>query len=126
MDVIWSDKKRWTFFALPLTFTKYSCTKEKLLIESGCFSKKEEEIRLYRIIDMTLERSMFQRLFGVGTIKCDTVDRSTPVLLIKNVRDSRNVKELLSDAVEAERVRKRVTSREHMLADDFEDNDDEV
>ena len=76
---------------------------------------------MYRIIDMTLERSMFQRLFGVGTIKCDTVDRSTPVLLIKNVRDSRNVKELLSDAVEAERVRKRVTSREHMLADDFED-----
>lgn len=107
MDILWSDRKRWTFFGLPWTFTKYICTSEKFIVESGVFSKKEEEIRLYRIMDLTLERSFVQRLFGLGTITCDTVDKSTPKLCIKNVKDSRRVKELISEAVEKERVKKR-------------------
>ena len=104
MDILWSDRKRWTFFGLPWTFTKYICT--------------SEEIRLYRIMDLTLERSFVQRLFGLGTITCDTVDKSTPKLCIKNVKDSRRVKELISEAVEKERVKKRVSSREYMTVDD--------
>ena len=91
---------------------------EKFIVESGIFSKKEEEIRLYRIMDLTLERSFVQRLFGLGTITCDTVDKSTPKLCIKNVKDSRRVKELISEAVEKERVKKRVSSREYMTVDD--------
>lgn len=118
MDILWSDRKRWTFFGLPWTFTKYICTSEKFIVESGVFSKKEEEIRLYRIMDLTLERSFVQRLFGLGTITCDTVDKSTPKLCIKNVKDSRRVKELISEAVEKERVKKRVSSREYMTVDD--------
>ena len=88
------------------------------IVESGVFSKKEEEIRLYRIMDLTLERSFVQRLFGMGTITCDTVDKSTPKLCIINVKDSRRVKELISEAVEKERVKKRVSSREYMTVDD--------
>ena len=118
MDILWSDRKRWTFFGLPWTFTKYICTSEKFIVESGIFSKKEEEIRLYRIMDLTLERSFVQRLFGLGTITCDTVDKSTPKLCIQNVKDSRRVKELISEAVEEERVKKRVSSREYMTVDD--------
>ena len=118
MDILWSDRKRWTFLGLPWTFTKYTCTSEKFIVESGVFSKKEEEIRLYRIMDLTLERSFVQRLFGLGTITCDTVDKSTPKLCIKNVKDSRRIKELISEAVEEERVKKRVSSREYMTVDD--------
>lgn len=118
MDIIWSDRKRLTLFGLPWTFTKYTCTSEKFILESGIFSTKEEEIRLYRIMDLTLERSFLQRIFGLGTIVCDTVDRSTPKLYIQNVKNARNVKEMLSEAVEAERVKKRVSSREYMTADD--------
>ena len=69
-------------------------------------------------MDLTLERSFGQRLFGLGTITCDTVDKSTPKLCIKNVKDSRRVKELISEAVEKERVKKRVSSREYMTVDD--------
>ncbi len=61
-DFIWQDKKR-PIFGLPLSFTKYILTDEKLLIETGIFSKREEEIRLYRILDLTLHRNLFQRLY---------------------------------------------------------------
>ena len=118
MNILWSDRKRWTFLGLPWTFTKYTCTAEKFIVESGIFSTKEEEIRLYRILDLTLERSFWQRIFGLGTICCDTVDKSSPRLVIKNIKNPRNVKELVSEAMEKERMKKRVSSRELMAAED--------
>ena len=118
MATIWNDKKRCLFFGLPLSFTKYTCTDEKFIVETGVLSTREDEIRLYRILDLTLERSFLQRIFGLGTISCDTVDKSMPKLIIKNVKNSREVKEMISEAVEKERVKKRVSSRENMMMED--------
>ena len=119
-EIIWTDRKR-ILFGLPWTFTKYTLTKEKLLVETGIFNKDEEEIRLYRIMDMTLKRSLWQRLFGLGTIHCCTADKSSPEMDIQWIKDAANVKELLSDLVEAERMEKRVSSREF-----FSDNDGDL
>ena len=119
-EILWSDRKR-IVFGLPWTFTKYSLTKEKLLVETGIFNKAEEEIRLYRIVDLTLKRSLWERLFGLGTIHCCTADKTAPELDIKWIKDSANVKELLSDLVEQERMEKRVSSREF-----FSDNDGDL
>ena len=119
-DIIWTDRKR-IIFGLPWTFTKYILTKEKLLVETGILNKDQEEIRLYRIMDMTLKRSLWQRLFGLGTIHCCTADKSSPELDIQWIPDSENVKELLSDLVEAERMEKRVSSREF-----FSDSDGDL
>ena len=122
-DIIWTDRKR-IIFGLPWTFTKYILTKEKLLVETGILNKDQEEIRLYRIMDMTLRRSLWQRLFGLGTIHCCTADKSSPELDIKWIPDSENVKELLSDLVEAERMEKLVSSREFFSDSDGDLDDD--
>ena len=122
-DIIWTDRKR-IIFGLPWTFTKYILTKEKLLVETGILNKDQEEIRLYRIMDMTLKRSLWQRLFGLGTIHCCTADKSSPELDIQWIPDSQNVKELLSDLVEAERMEKRVSSREFFSDSDGDLDDD--
>ena len=122
-DIIWTDRKR-IIFDLPWTFTKYILTKEKLLVETGILNKDQEEIRLYRIMDMTLKRSLWQRLFGLGTIHCCTADKSSPELDIQWIPDSENVKELLSDLVEAERMEKRVSSREFFSDSDGDLDDD--
>ncbi len=119
---IWKDRKR-TLFGLPLSFTRYRLTSEKLMIETGFLSRKEEEIRLYRILDLTLNRPLGQRLFGVGTIHCCTADKSTPEFDIQQIKDSERVKNLISDLVEAERESKRITAREFM-SDDEENHDD--
>ncbi|MBQ8795541.1 MAG: PH domain-containing protein [Clostridia bacterium] len=115
---VWKDRKR-TIFGLPLSFTIYKLTEEKLFVETGFLSKKEEEVRLYRIMDLTLNRPLGQRIFGLGTIHCCTADKSTPEFDIKKIKNSRDVKNLLSDMVEKERQAKRVSSREFM-DDDFE------
>ena len=114
---VWQDRKR-IIFGLPWTFTKYVLTKEKLLIQTGILNMKEEEVRLYRIMDVTLRRSLGQRLFGLGTIHCCSADKSTPEFDIKWIPDSDAVKEKLSDLVEAERMAKRVSSREFMSDED--------
>ena len=125
MEFVWKDRKR-IIFGLPWTFTVYKLTKEKLLIETGFLNKKEEEIRLYRIMDLTLKRSLGQRLWGLGTIHCCTADKSTPEFEIKRIKDSRNVKELLSDLIEQQRDEKRISGREFMTdfdGDGFDDSE---
>ena len=102
MDILWSDRKR-TFLGLPWSFTKYSLTEERLFIETGLFNKQEDEVRLYRITDVSLTRNFGQRMFGVG----------------------KDVKEMLSELVEKQRDSKRVTSREFIGTQDHDDYDDQ-
>jgi len=123
METIWKSRKRTLFLGLPFSFTKYSLTEEKLLIETGFFNKEEEEVRLYRILDLSLKRSFGQRLAGLGTITCKTSDKTLPTLELKNIKKSKQIKEQLSDLIEAERVKKRVSSRENFSGDDDNDCD---
>lgn len=124
-DILWKDRKR-TFLGLPWSFTRYSITSEKLLVDVGFLRRNEEEIRLYRILDITLRRSLCQRIFGIGTIHCCSADKSTPEFDIKNVKRPIEVKNLLSDLVETEREKKRVSSREFMMGDDMDGDMDDM
>ncbi len=125
MAVVWKDRRR-TLFGLPLSFTVYTLTGEKLLTETGFLNKREEEVRLYRIMDVTLKRSLGERIFGLGTIHCCSADKSTPEFEISRIKDSVAVKEMLSDMIEEERERRRVSAREFMTDsdDDGLDHDD--
>ena len=123
-EVKWKDRKR-TIFGLPWSFTRYRLTDDKLIVSTGIFSINEEEIRLYRIMDVTLKRSLGERLWGLGTIHICSSDKTTPEIDIKRVRQSADVKEMLSDMVEAARKKNRVSAREFMAADDMGDDMDE-
>lgn len=113
-NIIWKDRKR-ICFGLPWTFTKYMLTEKKLLIETGIFHRKEEEIRLYRIMDITLKRTLEERIFNLGTIHCCSADKSTPEFDIKRIKNAVNVKNHLSDLIEKERTLRRVGMREIMM-----------
>ncbi len=128
LQILWRDRKR-IIFGLPWTFTKYTLMPEKLLIQTGIFNLKEDEVRLYRIMDVTLRRSFWERLFGLGTIHCCSADKSSPEFDILYIKKAREVKELLSARVEEQREAKRVSSREFMTDDEeaidgFDDHDD--
>ena len=123
-NYIWQDRKR-PIFGLPLSFTKYKLTEEKLLIETGVLTIAQEEIRLYRIMDVSVKCSLLQRIFNVGTIHCCSADKSCPEFDIKDVKNAIQVKELLSKNVEEERQRKRIGTREYMAADFDDEFDDD-
>lgn len=120
---IWSDRKR-IFCGLPWTFTTYTLTPDRLFIETGVLGKHEDEVRLYRILDISLSRSFSQRIFGLGTIHCCSADKTMGDFDIINIKNPREVKERLSELVEHERQAKHVTNREFMTHDpDFDDED---
>lgn len=123
-EVKWKDRKR-TIFGLPWSFTRYRLTDDKLIVSTGLLSINEEEIRLYRIMDVTLKRSLGERLWGLGTIHICSSDKTTPEIDIKRVRQSSDVKEMLSDMVEAARKKNRVSAREFMSGDDMDEDMDE-
>ncbi len=101
-EFYWKDRKR-TLFGLPWSFTRYTMTNEKILIDKGLFSRVEDEIRLYRIIDVSLRRSLMERINGVGTIHCCSADKTSPEFELRHIKKSRWVKEQLSDLVEEAR-----------------------
>lgn len=136
-DILWKDRKRILFLGLPWSFTRYSVSKDRFFISKGFFSVKDDEVRLYRIMDISLERSFMQRLVGVGTIKVCSGDNTMGDFEIKNIKRPKATKELLSDLVEKQRDIKRVVNRENMIdghdhsdghadIDDFDNNDDDA
>lgn len=123
-EFVWRDRKR-VWCGLPWTFTKYELSREKLIIKSGLFTQNQDEVRLYRILDLSLTRSLGQRIFGLGTIKCNSVDKTMKNFEIKNIKDSENVKNQLSDLIEDARMRGKVSSREFMTEQDDEEFEEE-
>lgn len=127
VDVVWKDRKR-IIFGLPWTFTKYGLSEDRIFIETGLLNLNENEVRLYRIMDVSLTKKLWQRMFGLGTITCHSSDKSMGTFEIKNIKKPSEVKELISSYVEEERSRKKVSSKEFLMdSDDIDDGDmDEV
>ncbi|MCQ2456736.1 MAG: PH domain-containing protein [Clostridia bacterium] len=117
--VIWCDKKR-PFLGLPWSFTRYYLYDDKLVIDTGLLSRKEEEIRLYRIMDVSLKRGLGQRIVKIGTIHCCSGDKTAPEFELKHIKNSREVKNKLSDMIESERLKRHVGMREYLDGDDCE------
>ena len=127
MNILWSDRKRW--LGLPLTFTKYSLSEDRLFQETGLFTLKEEEVLLYRVSDISLTRSLGQRLFGVGTVCVMSSDKTCPHLDLVNVKNPKDVKEMVFEKVEAAKLARRMRTTE-ILDDDLDgdgiDNHDDA
>ena len=129
IEYLWKDRKR--YFGMPISFTRYALSEDRLFISVGLLNIKDDEVLLYRIREIDTVRTLWQRLFGVGTITVMSSDKSMPTLMLKNVKDPVFVKELLHHQVEEMKIRRRVRVGEIMgnglddsdtedLADDFE------
>ena len=122
IEYLWKDRKR--YFGLPLSFTRYSLSDDRLFISEGFLNIKDDEILLYRVRDIDTKRTLWQRLFGVGTITVVSSDKTMPALVLKNVKDPVFVKELIHKQVEEIKIKRRVRFGEIMGTD--LDNDDEL
>ena len=85
IDYIWKDRKR--YFGLPLSFTRYALSEDRLFISVGFLSIRDDEVLLYRVRDIDTRRSLWQRLFGVGTVTVVSSDKTMPSLVLKNTRE---------------------------------------
>ncbi len=109
--VIWKDKKR--IWGMPLSFTRYLLVEKdqswvKLFVSKGFFSTKEEEVNAYRIIDSSLRRNLFNKLFGVGTIILTCKDATCPTIELVRIKKPYVVRDTIAQVVENERAKKKV------------------
>lgn len=110
INVIWKDRKR--YLGMPLSFTRYRLSEDRIFREVGFFTIREEEILLYRIRDLELKMTLGQRLFGVGTVILHSSDKTAPTLELKNVKKPRDVKETIFQQVEQCKEERRMRTME--------------
>lgn len=102
----WSDRSR--ILGMPITFTKYSMSDDRIFCEKGLLSVKFEEILLYRVRDISMKITLGQRIFGVGSILLQSSDKTSPVLELRNIKNPREVKETIHRQVEEIKVQRRM------------------
>ena len=122
---IWHDRKR--ILGLPISFTRYALSEDRLFLKRGVINVKQDEIVLYRVRELRVSVSLWQRLFGVGTVTVISTDKSIPELVIKNIRQPNEVKELIHEYVEKMKIARRMRVGEMSMdidedTIDFEDN----
>jgi hypothetical protein len=107
-EVLWEDRKRWC--GLPISFTRYSIIRKegdyaKLICTTGLFTSRTEEINLYRVDDLGVYVSLFDKMFGVGTITVYCRDASCDKLDLMKVKNPYKVRTLLNNLVIEDRKR---------------------
>ena len=124
ISCLWQDRKR--YFGLPLSFTRYSLSEDRLFISEGFLTIRDDEILLYRVRDIDTSRTLWQRIFGVGTVTVISSDRTMPTLVLKNIKDPLMVKELIHKQVEEKKIKRRVRLGEIMTDDGIDDDLDDA
>lgn len=113
-QTLWMDRKRVTIFALPWSFTKYELTPSRLFISAGFLNRREDEIRLYRIRDVSYTQTLWERMANTGTLRILSTDASVPEIDLKHIKNARRVKDVLSQAIEVSRRKNGVRTSELM------------
>ena len=122
IEQLWHDRKR--YFGLPISFTRYALSDDRLFTSVGFLNIKDDEILLYRVRDIDTSRSLWQRLFGVGTVTVMSSDKTMPTLVLKNIKDPIFVKELIHKQVEEMKIKRRVRVGE-IMGNEIDDADGE-
>ena len=119
MTYVWQDRKR-TFLGLPLSFTRYMMTEDRIFVEKGFLNSVLDEENLYRIRDVRVTRSLGQRLFGLGTVTVFATNGETVLASIKNPIE---VKEEIVRLVEEARKKHNIRASEMLMGQPECDHD---
>ena len=118
------ERKRLLFFGLPWTFTKYEIKEDMITIDSGFLNKVENDCYMYKVQDVELTATLFEKLFGLGTIICHTGDTTHPKLMLEHIRNSRAIKEFLLKESEEARIKRRTVNMLDIGSQELDEADD--
>ena len=124
MSVEFVEKKRWLFLGLPFTFTKYMIKEDMITVDTGVFTKVENDCYMYKVQDVEHTASIWERMAGLGTIVCYTGDTTHPKLLIEHIRNSKQIKEFILKESEEARLKRRTVNMLDIGSGELGDIDD--
>lgn len=107
MSTEFIERKRLLFFGLPWTFTKYTVKEDVITINTGFFNTQENDCYMYKVQDVQLKTSFWERIFKLGTVLCYTGDSTNPMLTIDHVKNAKAVKDFILEMSEKARIKRR-------------------
>jgi uncharacterized membrane protein YdbT with pleckstrin-like domain len=86
--------------------TAYELTDQRLIIRSGIFNKKTDEIELFRVKDVAVDYSLINQWVDIGAITIQSSDPTTAngPLVIRDVPRARALREQMRTLVNAARA----------------------
>lgn len=112
------EKKRTAFLGLPICFTTYTIADDMINVKEGFFKLVENDCYMYKIQDVSLTRTLMERMFGLSTVTCYTGDTTSPQLELKHIKNGKAIKEFLLQASDEERMKRRTINTLNIDADD--------
>lgn len=118
------ERKRWLFFGLPFTFTKYTIKEEVITIDEGLLKTVENDCYMYKVQDVQHSASLAEKIFGLGTVICFTGDTTHAQLVLKHIKHSKAVKDFILEQSETARRKRRTMNMLDIGAGGMQDMDD--
>ncbi len=113
----YKERKRLLFFGLPWTFTTYTVADDMITMNSGLLKRIENDCYMYKIVDVQLEVSIWERLFGLGTVHCFSGDVTNPDLRLQHIRHAKEIKDYILKESEEARIRRRTVNMQSLDGD---------
>ena len=118
------ERKRWLFFGLPFTFTKYTIKEDMITVAEGLLKTVENDCYMYKVQDVTHSATLAEKIFGLGTVICYTGDTTHPQLVLQHIKNSRTVKDFILKESEEARLKRRTVNMLDIGSVDLDDMDD--
>lgn len=117
------ERKRWLFLGLPFTFTKYSIKEDVITVDEGLLKTVENDCYMYKVQDVELTTTLWERIAGLGTVICYTGDTTHPKLILHHIKNAREIKNFILEASEEARMKRRTLNTLDIgaMADDLDD-----
>ena len=97
-------------------------TSQRVRMTQGIFTKRTDELELYRVRDMAFVQPFILGLFGRGDLQLSTNDVTTPTVVLPCIPSEQSLRDQLRQSVESCRDRKRTRVSELGGAVDTDDN----
>lgn len=87
-----------------LKMTRYEVSPDRIEWSRGILDKRVDNIDMFRVIDLKMRRSVFDVIFGIGTVGLITTDKSDPEFVFEKVHRPRELYDIIKKAsLEADR-----------------------
>jgi uncharacterized membrane protein YdbT with pleckstrin-like domain len=79
---------------------KLRITNQRMIISEGVFTRRTEEVELYRVRDVGVIEPFLYRILGIGNVIIKSTDKTDPDIILKGFANAHEIKDLIRSNAE--------------------------